>query len=79
VSVLLGEFSRGEGIAIVGVVQCFAGEVGEWDAEVERDHVCGEVVVGARAAVEEEGGDWVGEVHGVPRLYAEVEVELGKE
>ena len=57
VSVLMGEFSHGEGVAVVGVVQCFAGEVGEWDAEVERDRVCGEVVVGARAAVEEEGGD----------------------
>jgi len=51
VLVLVGEFSCGEGVAVV------TGEVGECDAEVKRDRVCGEVVVGARAAVEEEGGD----------------------
>ena len=39
---------------------------------------CGNLT-GARAAVKEEGGDLVAEVHGVLHLDAEVEVELGKE
>ncbi|KAL7465106.1 hypothetical protein ACHAXS_005431 [Conticribra weissflogii] len=77
-AVVVLEFALGVGVAVVGVVEGVARQVGEGDVDAEGDFVAREEA-GGGALVEEGGGDGFGEVHGVTGLDLEVHDELGQE
>lgn len=77
-AVIVLEFALGVGVAVVGVVEGVARQVGEGDVDAEGDFVAREEE-GGGALVEEGGGDGFGEVHGVAGLDLEVHEEFRQE